>query len=186
LPGEAEAVAKAVDRRRMEFAAGRDCARRALAELDRPAAAILRGPDRAPIWPPGIVGSITHNAGYCAAVVASDQSFRAIGIDAEPIGAVADDLADLVVAPEERTDFDTLSPPGGADWPTLTLCLKEAAYKAHYAVFREFVSFHDMHVRVGSGRRVTVQISPPVSGLRIALDAACTVRNGQIFAASWC
>jgi len=51
FPSEAELVVVAVDRRRQEFAAGRRCARRALASIAGPQIPILMGPIRQPIWP---------------------------------------------------------------------------------------------------------------------------------------
>jgi 4'-phosphopantetheinyl transferase EntD len=71
-PREAEQVAAAVFRRRQEYAAGRYCARRALSGLGIEGFILLNGPDRAPIWPTGVAGAITHTGGpggYCAAVV---------------------------------------------------------------------------------------------------------------------
>ena len=70
FPQEASALATAVEKRRREFATGRACARRALDDLGIAPSAILPGERGAPQWPPGIVGSITHCAGYRAAAVA--------------------------------------------------------------------------------------------------------------------
>ena len=70
LPAERAALGQVVDGRRRDFAAGRHCARRALARLVGSPEPILSGPDREPVWPQGIVGSITHCDGYRAAAVA--------------------------------------------------------------------------------------------------------------------
>ncbi|MGW1816188.1 4'-phosphopantetheinyl transferase family protein [Streptomyces sp. NPDC002125] len=61
-----------VDRRRREFTTARWCARRALAAAGAPTAdAPLRSGRRGePLWPAGFTGSITHSAGYRAAVAA--------------------------------------------------------------------------------------------------------------------
>ena len=61
LPEERGAVAKAVPKRVAQFTAGRVCARRALAQLgNTEPVPILMGEDRAPQWPAGYVGSISH------------------------------------------------------------------------------------------------------------------------------
>src|SRR5690349_17676802 len=73
--GEAALVARGADKRRREFAGGRACARRALAALDAPSAALLVAAERAPAWPAGWVGSITHAAGYCGAVACSTATY---------------------------------------------------------------------------------------------------------------
>jgi enterobactin synthetase component D len=76
---------RAVHARRTEFLAGRACARSALRRLaDRRADdAIAIGPDRAPVWPPGIVGAITHAHGFAAAAVAREVDVLGVGLDAE-------------------------------------------------------------------------------------------------------
>ena len=44
---------------------------------------ILRGPDRAPQWPPGFVGSMTHTARFAAVAVLRESMARSVGIDVE-------------------------------------------------------------------------------------------------------
>jgi 4'-phosphopantetheinyl transferase EntD len=180
FPEEAKAVGNAVEKRRSEFAAGRNCARLALAQLDHPPCAIPRGPDRAPVWPAGFVGSITHSIDFCAAVVAESHRFRSIGIDSEPIGAISEELADQVLRPDEAADphlrFD------GADWPTLHFCLKEAAFKAFYPVRRRIIGFHDMRLRVDAGARAFVAEAPAP----LVLEGRYDVRYGHIHAVCWC
>src|SRR5688500_10573337 len=63
FPEEEKAVAGALERRRREFALGRMHARRALGSLGYPDVCIGVRHDRAPLWPAGIVGSITHTQG---------------------------------------------------------------------------------------------------------------------------
>src|ERR1700683_1547885 len=87
FPSELAVAATASQRRRREFATARGCAHAALAGLGLPSAAIL--PDRrgAPIWPEGVVGSITHCSGYRAAAVAPAGQGAAVGLGAEPAAA---------------------------------------------------------------------------------------------------
>ena len=85
-PEERAGLGRAVEKRRREFAAGRACARRALARLEIADAVLPIGPDRLPAWPAGIVGSITHCAGYCGVAVARRGSILCLGLDAE-VGA---------------------------------------------------------------------------------------------------
>jgi 4'-phosphopantetheinyl transferase EntD len=63
FPEEITLVARATEKRRREFTAGRECARAALAGLGLAAVPILRGYRGAPQWPDGVVGSITHCPG---------------------------------------------------------------------------------------------------------------------------
>ncbi|MFC9329471.1 hypothetical protein [Kitasatospora sp. NPDC057015] len=55
-----------------------------MVRLGLPPAPVLRGPSGEPVWPRGLIGSMTHTRGYHAAVVAPSRSILAIGVDAEP------------------------------------------------------------------------------------------------------
>jgi hypothetical protein len=84
FPDEEAVISNAVDKRRNEFATARACARDALAKLGMPPVPIVPGLRGAPQWPPGVVGSITHCAGYRASAVARDRDVVTVGLDAEP------------------------------------------------------------------------------------------------------
>ena len=101
-PEESAAVARAVAVRRLEFARGRGCAREALAALGVAAGPIPVGPEREPVWPSGVVGSITHCEGFVAAVVARAADLRAIGLDVETAAPVGEDVGARVVHASER------------------------------------------------------------------------------------
>ncbi|MDH4281639.1 MAG: hypothetical protein OEV36_03210, partial [Myxococcales bacterium] len=93
LRAEQEAVAGAAQTRIEQFTAGRLCSRIALNRLGVAVATpIPRGEDRAPIWPKGFVGSITHTDSWCAAAVARAEDFRSIGIDLEPATPLRESL----------------------------------------------------------------------------------------------
>jgi len=84
FPEDERAVARAVGKRRREFATARFYARTALARLGLDPAPIVPGPRGEPGWPAGVVGSMTHCAGYRAAAVARAEDVLTIGVDAEP------------------------------------------------------------------------------------------------------
>jgi 4'-phosphopantetheinyl transferase EntD len=102
LPEEEVLVARAVGQRRAEFTTVRTCARIALGRLGLPPAPLLSGPKREPLWPAGVVGSITHCDGYRAAAVARASEVAAIGIDAEPHDPLPAGILDRVTLPAER------------------------------------------------------------------------------------
>ena len=89
FPAEAAAVVHAVPGRRLEFAAVRYCARQAMRRIGLPPVPILPDADGVPRWPTGVVGSMTHCAGYRAAAVARSDRLLGIGIDAEPHAGAA-------------------------------------------------------------------------------------------------
>ncbi len=150
LPVEAACSVRFVPTRRAEFAAGRACARAALAVLGRPGVAIPRGDDRSPQWPPGFVGSISHTEAYCAAVATTADLFAGIGLDVEIEGRVKADLWDQLFVPEERARFAALPVAIGRRAAAIAFGAKEAFYKCQYAVTRAWVDFHDVIVDVAT------------------------------------
>ncbi|WP_405591786.1 4'-phosphopantetheinyl transferase [Streptomyces sp. NBC_01190] len=143
-PEEAEAVAKAVPKRRAEYAAGRACARAALAVLGVPPGPIPREARRgAPVWPAGYVGSITHTDGYRAAAVARATDILTIGIDAEPHGPLPQGVLDVILATGAESDSLTALSARHPDirWDRLLFSAKETVYKAWYPFHRRMLDF---------------------------------------------
>jgi 4'-phosphopantetheinyl transferase EntD len=147
-PLEASAVAKAVPKRIGEFAAGRLCARLALAELGVSNFPLLAAPDRQPLWPERIVGSITHTEGICAAVAAESSVFRGLGLDTERAARVKPDLWPRIFTEAERGWLESLERGTQAAAATLIFSAKEAAYKCQYPVTGERLGFCDLEVTV--------------------------------------
>lgn len=142
-------ISRSTDKRRAEFTTVRSCARRALRDLGQPPAPILRGTAGAPVWPAGVVGSMTHCAGYRAAVVAAGEQALSIGIDAEPARPLPDGVLSLVAVPGDRAalaDLTDLDPT--THWDRLLFCAKEAAYKAWYPLVGRWLGFSDATVMI--------------------------------------
>ncbi len=149
LAGEALSVAVAVPRRRLEFAMGRDCARRAMGALGHAKTPLPRGQDRMPIWPDDLVGSITHTDAWAAAAVARrDEGFVAIGIDLEPADELAYELWESVCTPAERAMLTVVRgvTPGVA--AHFIFCMKEAAFKCQYPLSGAMLEFADLTIDV--------------------------------------
>lgn len=147
FPEEEALLAKAVDRRRREFTTARACARSALAALGVPPVPILPGERRAPQWPPGIVGSITHCEGYRAAAVARECDVLTIGLDAEPDDVLPRGVLDKVSLPGERArlrDLAVTAP--GTSWDRLLFSAKESVYKAWFPLARRWLGFMDADI----------------------------------------
>jgi 4'-phosphopantetheinyl transferase EntD len=147
---EAALVVGAVDKRRREFAAGRRGARRALAELGITDYPLLAGPDRVPLWPGAVVGSITHTeagvGGYCGVAVAHRRLAAGLGIDAEPRLPLPMELWPSVLDLEEKRAALAADEPGV--WARLIFSAKEAIYKALYPLCRRFLDFPDVRVQL--------------------------------------
>jgi len=141
LPEEQDLVARAVEKRRLEVTNVRTAARRALARIGVPAVPILRGNKGQPLWPAGVVGSMTHTAGYCAAAVADAGKIRSVGIDAEEHDQLPDGVLDAVSLPEERSMLRRLG--SGLHWDRLLFSAKESVYKAWFPVTERWLGFEE-------------------------------------------
>ena len=145
---ERAGTGRMVESRLGEYTAGRVCARHALTILGMPAGGIARGPDRLPQWPAGVVGSITHCAGLCVAVVARASDHGAIGIDAELATTLDPDLYDSVCRPAERDHFQALPPLPSADWPKVAFSVKESLYKAWFPATKLPLDFTEVELTI--------------------------------------
>ena len=145
LPEEAPAVARAVAKRRRQFASGRHAARAALGRLAGLAPPIPRDAGGRPVWPAGFVGSISHTETLAAAAV-SAGTVRGLGIDVEDSGRLASGrprLLEKLFTPAERARVRA-DPRVGA----VLFSAKEAAYKAVNPLAGRFIGFREAEAEV--------------------------------------
>jgi 4'-phosphopantetheinyl transferase EntD len=151
FPEEMARVANAVDKRRREFTTGRRCAHEALRSLGVQPAPILAGERGMPQWPPGVVGSITHCAGYRGAAVARSADLMAIGIDAEPDGPLPAGVLDVVSLPPERDRLRDLTEARPAvNWDRVLFSAKESVYKAWFPLTRRWLGFEEAEITLAA------------------------------------
>lgn len=151
FPEEKEVVSRAVEKRRREFVTARACAREALARLGEPAQPIPCGERGQPLWPAGIVGSITHCDGYRACAVARASELLTIGVDAEPNQPLPDGLLEDIALPEEREWLRHLARQAPAThWDRLLFSIKESIYKAWFPLAERWLGFEDAVVAIDS------------------------------------
>ena len=144
FPEEAEAVANSLEKRRREFAQGRGYAREALRMLGVEAVAILSRADRAPIWPDGVVGTITHTAGLIVAAVARASEIIGMGIDAESRAQpMKRGLDRFIRTPAERERSDI---PEDLDPVRLAFSAKESIHKCVAPLSGVRLGFHDVEL----------------------------------------
>ncbi|MDH0747592.1 4'-phosphopantetheinyl transferase [Pseudomonas sp. GD03842] len=179
-------IQRSVAKRQTEYLAGRLCAREAMRLLDDRHHVPLIGEDRAPVWPADLCGSITHTAGWAAAIVANTLHWRGLGIDAEQLMSserasrlageilTAEELQRMAAGPEHRMALHV----------TLTFSLKEALFKALYPLVR--TRFYFEHAEVvdwsedGSAvLRLKIDLSEEWHSGR-ELPAQFSLRDGQL------
>ncbi|MFI8307282.1 4'-phosphopantetheinyl transferase [Streptomyces sp. NPDC085927] len=148
-PEEAEAVARAVDKRRREFTAVRSCARRAMKKLGVPPRPVLPGERGAPTWPDGLTGSMTHCAGYCAAALVRTGDLASLGIDAEVQGPLPEGVLSSVALPAEAERIGRLAlERPGVHWDRLLFSAKEAVYKAWFPLTGKWLDFMEADIEL--------------------------------------
>jgi 4'-phosphopantetheinyl transferase EntD len=181
---EAAQISGAVPSRLMEFATGRACARRALRKLDVPPMPILRGADRQPIWPSGVVGSITHCPGYRAAAVALQGGVLTLGIDAEVDEPLPAGVLEQVAVDEER---DWLAnAPAGMSWDRLLFSAKESVFKAWYPLAQRWLGFEDAVITFHPAERrfdARLLVTPPAALCSADLSGRFLVQDGLMLTA---
>ncbi|MEU4549573.1 4'-phosphopantetheinyl transferase family protein [Nonomuraea dietziae] len=151
FPEEAALVRLVAGKRRAEFTTARDCAHRAMRRLGVAPVPILSGPYGEPLWPPGVIGSITHCAGYRAAAVSVVPG--AVGIDAEPDAPLPPGVLEVVSLPREREmllRLAALHP--RTSWDRLLFSAKESVYKAWFPLAGRWLDFQDAVVSVDPER----------------------------------
>ncbi len=147
----------AIDKRRREYLAGRISARHALRQLLGPAVSeggIAGDDDDVPRWPEGVVGSISHGAGFGFAAVAAADRYRGIGVDVERVVSArqAGRLGARVL--NEREMSLRKGSAGGlteAEMFTLVFSAKESAYKALFPRYRQVLGFSDVELERRDG-----------------------------------
>ena len=161
---ELSSISHCANKRIDDFTRGRACAHRGLSELGFGAFSVLAGEKREPLWPPDIVGSITHTTGFAGAVVSRVSAVAALGIDCEVVASVDGDLWERICTPTERTRLEQLPQAQAQRQAALIFAAKEAFYKCQFPVSHEWVGFEDVTIEVSAaGFRIVPEVRLPVA-----------------------
>jgi enterobactin synthetase component D len=174
--GFPESLEGAVLKRRIQYLAGRWCAREAMRRLGAVPVPIDRDRDGRPIWPAGFTGSITHSDRIAAAAVARSDAIEALGIDCEALlePDVADEIAASIATPREICRLVT-SGLCAAAGISLIFSAKEALYKCLNPIVRRFFDHHAAELTEAD----------PASGhfsIRLCVDLAPRFPAGRVVA----
>lgn len=170
--------------RELEFRAGRACAHEAMADFGFGSWPLLPALTREPQWPQGIIGSITHCPGYCAAAVASESICTGIGIDATAIGRVGDDVAPVICREEELERVRRYAPGGRRILLALIFSAKESVFKAVFPSTRITFDFEHVAVLFGPDGRFRARASSPLLAQVIGnIDGRFAVRGSMLITA---
>ncbi len=149
---EASLGDRASGRRRLDFLIGRAAARRAITAAGQTGSEVLVGEAGAPVWPDGLVGSISHSAGQAVAVVASRSISSGLGVDMEHRRAV-DDIESLVAFGSELEWLESHSTSARADRLLELFAVKECLFKAVFPSYGSFFGFEAVRLKPKEGRK---------------------------------
>lgn len=147
-PGEADALRGAVPSRLAEFHAGRAAAREAMIALGMPPHPLPMGPDRAPVWPEWVTGSISHTASACVAAVGLRAQWAGIGVDLEEATALDPLLVAQICTKSEQGWLGRQPAAERGLMAKLIFSAKEASYKAQYPISRQLFGFDALELSI--------------------------------------
>ncbi len=159
----------AVDQRCAEFLAGRYVAAQALkalsANTDRETHVGV-GELRSPIWPNGVVGSISHSREFAVAFVGSTTTCLGAGVDVEAImpETTCEEVHDELMNADEIGLATSVNIPY-ATWVTAVFAAKEAFFKAAFPSVKRYFGFDAVSVlsihgdHWQQGVRITVRVN---------------------------
>ncbi len=145
-------VERAVEQRVKHFSTGRLCAKKALESLNITDVEILMNEDKAPVWPEGVVGSISHSKSMAGAVVAFANKVSSIGLDIETIGGVNPDMWDMLFLASEQAFLQQFTGDKLTFYTTLLFSGKEAFYKFQHPLTKTFLDFTDVAMNLIEGQ----------------------------------
>ncbi|MBE1282086.1 MAG: 4'-phosphopantetheinyl transferase superfamily protein [Rhodobacteraceae bacterium] len=186
LPEEMAGLSpRAVEKRRREFSAGRHAVRLSQKSLGEPSLPVRVGPDRAPIWPDGLVGGVSHTRTCAVGVVGRSSSHRAVSVDVEEDVPLKAPLLEEICLDSEIDWLNTQDDP--LRFAKLIFSAKEAAYKAQFPITRTVYGFSGMETYwdLENGRFsafFTSEVAPFAKGDRI--DGRFAIGEGIIVTAA--
>lgn len=164
-------LSRAVTKRRAEFLAGRLCAAQALACVGA-AGPVPAAADRSPVWPAGVIGSITHCGDTAMAVALRHGRFRGVGIDLERRAACREASLDVRQFATEAERL-VLQQAGIAceNHAVIAFSMKESFFKAAYAHVGRYFGFEAVAI-------VEADASRRMVSLAVAQDLAAQLPQG--------
>jgi enterobactin synthetase component D len=177
----------AAERRQQSFALGRAAARQALAELGVAAVAIAQGRGGEPIWPPGIVGAITHSGDLAIAIAGWRRDYAGLGVDLEQLSPGLSARAAIRICTQaELSWLETVDP---RRYGTMLFSAKEAVFKALFPIEGVWLGFGDAELtwqpeRCAFAARILKSAGAAYPAGSI-LEVHCTVTEAEVLSGTY-
>ncbi len=144
-----------------------------------------------PRWPDGLVGSMTHCDGYCAAALSAPPTSSPSASTPNRTGRSPEGVGPSVFLPAELTRLDQLAARYPAvHWDRLLLSAKESVYKAWFPLTRKWLDFSEADITLrpdpegeqsGALRAVLLVPGPSVGGRPLQVfEGRWVVREGVV------
>lgn len=146
MPNEKLLTSKFSEKRIKDFSTGRFCARKAMEHIGHERSEILMGTDKQPIWPNGLVGSISHTSALTGAIVGFSSQIKAIGLDIETIGKITPEMWGLLYTKNEKDFLNTLPLEQVPYYTTLFFSFKESFYKMQHPITKTYLDFIEVEI----------------------------------------
>jgi enterobactin synthetase component D len=168
-----ENIQVAVNKRKSEFLAGRYCAKQALAAHNINGYTIGSFKNRAPAWPKGYIGSITHTSDRAYSIVVKNTKYSGMGIDAEYILS-NQQIVDIkgIVTTDSEFNFLIESQLDISIAFTLAFSAKESLFKALNPIVNKFFDFLDVEI---------IELGTNKFRLFLEIDLSATYKAGRTF-----
>lgn len=175
FPEEAALLSpNAVQKRRSEFQAGRNAARLALRQLGAAPVAIGKGAMGEPVWPNGVLGSITHTEHLAMAAACTIGTYKGIGLDLELDQRFKPELASAIL-----TDAELQCVKNGHGDIGAYFSAKEATYKAIFGAIGKVIGFQDVELDLTDDNSSFA--ARPKKAFSPQFQTGITFLNGKIF-----
>jgi 4'-phosphopantetheinyl transferase EntD len=177
---ENEFIQRAVEKRRREFVAGRQYARAAMSQLGLRPVPITVLPSRAPAWPEGLTGSISHSGDVCVALVAAQSDFIGFGVDIELSTSLPTELYPTVCRHNEMFPAQYCIDPA-----KMLFVVKEAFFKLYHPITGYFIDFLDVSVHLepfGGTFNLELHAGPPALQGQRSFEGVCGYLGDYCFA----
>jgi 4'-phosphopantetheinyl transferase EntD len=146
FPDERKLIRSFNKKRIHEFSTGRHCAHTAMSELGEQQGSVLIGKNNEPIWPKGLVGSISHAENLVGSVVSRDRGQFSIGMDIELKGRIKREIWPELFTQVEQNFLQALSPNECDFYSTSLFSLKESFYKYQFPKTGKYLDYLEVEI----------------------------------------
>ena len=166
------------EKRDTEFATGRLAAKQALAGVGVEGFTVLKGDKGEPLWPAGVVGSISHTQDVCVASVSDADGLLGLGVDVEAQRILKANIQRVICREEELSlhwhDDNELA-------KLIIFSAKESVYKALYPTQQRFIGFKEVSVEFDD----ELGFLATLVGEDVTCRGQCRVVEGFMVSVAW-